>query len=191
MQQELALSPGEQFDLKAYLSALRRRYLYLLLTAAGVFAAVCAVAFFVLPVTYQATAKVLIESQQVSSDLASSVVKASAAERIQAIQQRLMTESNLLEIARKFDLYPEARGRMAPSELVDQIREATEIAQIDVGEQRPNTQSIGFTVSFKYDDPNIAAKVANEFVDLYPGAERPITADESSGDDEILRGAAW
>ena len=107
MQQELALSPGEQIDLKAYLSALRRRYLYLLITAVAVFAAVCAIAYFVLPVTYQATAKVLIESQQVSSDLASSVVKASAAERIQVIQQRLMTESNLLEIARKFDLYPE------------------------------------------------------------------------------------
>jgi polysaccharide biosynthesis transport protein len=164
MQQDLALSPGAQIDLRGYLSAVRRRYLYLLLTALGVFAAVCAVVYFVLPVTYQATAKVLIESQQVSSDLASSVVKASAAERVQAIQQRLMTEGNLLEIARKFDLYPEARARMAPSELVEQIRKATEIAQLDVGEQRPNTQSIGFTVSFQYGDPKIAASVANQFL---------------------------
>jgi polysaccharide biosynthesis transport protein len=166
MQQDLTLSSEPQVDLGAYLSALRRRYPYLLITAALAFAAVCAVAYFVLPVTYQATAKILIESQQVPTDLATSVVKASAEQRIQLIQQRLMVADNLVEIARRFDLYPNVRGQLPPSELVDRIRSATEIAQIDLGEDRPrpDLQSVGFTVSFKYSDPDVASKVANAFV---------------------------
>src|SRR3981189_87478 len=93
-------------DLRVYRNVLRRRYLYLIVPALVVFAAVCAVTFLVLPSVYEASAKILVQSQLIPKDLAASTVTASATERIQIIQQHLTTRDNLLEIARKFNLYP-------------------------------------------------------------------------------------
>src|SRR5262245_38467083 len=97
-------------DLTAYLNVLRRRYLFLIIPAVAIFAAICAVTFLLLPAVYQATGKILVVSQLIPSDLATSTVAASATERIKVIEQRLTTRDNLLEIARKFDLYPRQHG---------------------------------------------------------------------------------
>ena len=168
MQREVVLSTEERFDLWELVSAFRRRYLYLLVTAAAAFAAVVFVAKFVLQNQYQATARILIESQQVPTDLASSVIKASPEERIELIHQRLLTRNNVLEVADKFDLYPESRAKLAPEVLVELIDKATDIQQIAVS-MTPgivsDKQPIGFTVSFKYSDPVVASNVVNQFVE--------------------------
>ena len=122
----------QELDLRVYLNVLRRRYLFLIIPAVAIFAAICAVTFLLLPSVYQATAKILVVSQLIPSDLATSTVAAGAAERIKVIEQRLTTRDNLLEIARKFDLYPKQRSFLSPSEIVDWIREATQIQQIEL-----------------------------------------------------------
>jgi polysaccharide chain length determinant protein (PEP-CTERM system associated) len=157
----------QEFDLRTYLNIVRRRYLYLLVPTVVVFALVCAVVYM-LPQVYRASATILVESQQIPSELARSTVTSGAAERIQIIQQRLMTRENLLQIARKYDLFPSRRQRLSPSEIVDLMREAARIEEIDVGSKRTrrDTQAIAFTVSFEYWSPTLAARVANEFASL-------------------------
>jgi uncharacterized protein involved in exopolysaccharide biosynthesis len=173
--QAVALEP--QIDPKLYLGVLRRRFLYLVAPAVVVFVAVCAVAYL-LPAVYEATAKVLVESQQIRADLAAPTVLASASERLQVIQQRLITRDNLLSVARKFDLYPFDRAQLSPSDLVDRMQSATQIQLLDLdallqekgAPPRPrratDPSAIGFTVSFDYYDPEIASRVANQFVDF-------------------------
>ena len=51
-----------------------------------------------LPPVYLSTALILVESQQIPSELARSTVTTSAADRLELIEQRLMTRENLLEI---------------------------------------------------------------------------------------------
>jgi len=70
-----------------------------------------------LPPVYEASAKILVESQLIPIDLAQPTVTANALERVQAIEQRLMTRDNLLDIVRKFDLFPafESRNRLPKS----------------------------------------------------------------------------
>ena len=94
-----------------------------------------------------------------------------------------MTRDNLLQIARRFGLFTDSYlfqmlsrvglkvdsvKRWSPSDIVDAMRDAAHIEQIEVGERRPRRdgQAIAFSVSFEYGDPNIAARVANEFVTL-------------------------
>ena len=160
----------QELDLRVYLNVLRRRYLFLIIPAVAIFAAICAVTFFLLPSVYQASGKILVVSQLIPSDLATSTVAASASERIKVIEQRLTTRDNLLGIARKFDLYPKQRGLLSPSEIVDWIREATQIQQIELDDTqktqraRPGTEAVGFSLSFDYYDPVIAARVANELI---------------------------
>ena len=193
MQRELVLSTEERFDLWELVSAFRRRYLYLLVTAAAVFAAIVFVAKFVLKNEYQAAARILIESQQVPTDLASSVIKASPEERIQLIHQRLLTRNNALEVADKFDLYSEKRAKIAPEELVELIDKATEIKQIEVSTTsgiRSDAQPIGFTVSFKYSDPIMASKVVNYFVDSILQKNAFSREFESCGNEQFLRTAS-
>jgi uncharacterized protein involved in exopolysaccharide biosynthesis len=182
--QSVALEP--QVDFRAYIGVVRRRLLHLIVPVAIIFVAVCAVAYLLSPV-YEATAKILIESQEIRAELAASTVVASPSERLQIIQQKLMTRDNLLAIARKFDLYASSRQQLSPSDLVARMQSATDIELLDlqaeaaaeeakrtgkkdaaalIPKPRPNDQqAVGFTVSFDYSDPEIAARVANELVD--------------------------
>jgi protein tyrosine kinase modulator len=160
-QRSLSVPAVEQgLDLRVYLDVLRRRWPYLVISSLTVFAAICAVTFLVLPSVYEATAKILVVSQMIPSDLAASTVAASATERIKVIEQRLTTRDNLLGIARKFDLYPNG----SPSDIVDWIRKATLIEQIQLNndEQAQRAQAVAFSLSFDYSDPVIAARVVNE-----------------------------
>ncbi len=155
----------QQFDISRYLGILRRRWLFLVIPASLVFAGACLIALK-LPKQYEATAKILVESQQIPTEMASPTVTTNAAERIQVLQQRLMTRDNLLQIATKFNLYASERGRLSPTDIVERMREAANISQIDVGLPlvRRDAGVIGFTVSFADENPSIAAQVANEFV---------------------------
>jgi len=155
----------QEFDLKSYLNILRRRIPHLIVPAVVVFALTCATAYL-LPRLYHASAKILVESQQIPSDLARSTVTSPASERIAVIRQRLMTRSNLLQIVRDFNLFEEKQKRLSQTEIVKLMRKTAQIEQIDVGKRRRDRQAVAFTISFEYGDPQQAARVANQFVKL-------------------------
>ncbi len=156
----------QDFDIKVYLDVLRRRYLYFLIPAILLFAATVVVAYL-LPRVYQATATILVELQQIPTDLASPTVTINALERIQALQQRITARDNLLQVAGKYNLYEGGR-RKSPSEIAEQMREDIVIEPIDLGQRstRRDMGVIGFKVSFQYSDPATASRVANELVSL-------------------------
>jgi len=156
----------QEFDLRMYIGVLRRRYLYLILPILPLFALACTIIYLIPPV-YHASAKILVQAQQIPQDLARPTVNTDPSQQIEVIRQRLMTRSNLLEIVRKFDLYPTQRAKQPLSEVVETMREATVIEQIAVGgATRRRQQAIAFSVSFDYGDPKKASSVANEFVSL-------------------------
>ena len=92
-------------DVYYYLGLVKRRFLLVLFPAIAAFAAVVAV-IFLIPPTYQSAATILVQAQQIPADLVRSTVTASALERVQIIQQRVMTRENLLRITDKYKLYP-------------------------------------------------------------------------------------
>ena len=113
-----------------------------------------------LPSRYVATARLLVESPQIPDELAASTVRTSATERLQIVEQRLLTRANLIDIANKFSVF-EGRGRMTPDEVVGEMRDLTTIR---------TTGSRGgatfMTVAFRATSPGLSASVANEFVTL-------------------------
>ncbi len=153
----------QSLDFNKYLDIVRRRYLYVLIPGI-IFAIAATVVARSLPSKYESTATILVEAQLIPDELAASTVTASANERIKVIQQRLFARGNLLEIADKFSLYREGGKTYSPSEIVDAMREAISIEQIDVSVARRGTQTIGFTVTFEYSRARTAAGVANELV---------------------------
>ena len=103
---ELALE--QTLDLGDYLAAFRRRK-GLIMTVAGIVFLIGVITAFVWPPTYQSSATILIEAQEVPSELIQSTVTSFAAQQIQVISQRVMARSNLMEIVEKYNLYENDR----------------------------------------------------------------------------------
>ncbi len=154
-------------DINQLLFAIRRRIPLLLALFVVVFGIGAAVAYM-LPAVYRSQATILVESQQIPEDLVRSTVTSLPDERIQVIEQRVMTRSNILTIIDKFDLYRNQRGQLTTTELVQKARESTSIRRIrlDGGNRRSNRFSVAFTVGFEHEVPKVASQVANELVTL-------------------------
>lgn len=150
-------------DIKAYVRGVQRRWLLVTLIFV-VGAAIAVVVAMKLPATYESTARILVESQQIPDDLARSTVTASAAERLQIIQQRLMTRRNLLEIIELLGLFAD-RDDMNLTEKVEAVRNATQFASITFSGGRNIPQQVAaFTITYSSDSAATASQVANEYV---------------------------
>ena len=154
-----------------YLSAVRRRRVAgVVALAAGITGTVLLA--FLLPARYQSTATILIEQQEVPTDLVRSAITSYADQRIQVISQRVMTTQNLLDIVRRYGLYPEDQQSETREALVQQMRDDVDFRMIsaDVIDPRsgmPREATIAFAVSYSSVSPDLAAKVANELTTLY------------------------
>lgn len=149
-----------------YWGLIKRRWAYclipfVLIAPAGIFLAL------LLPPTFLSEGKILVQSQQIPSELVRPTVTNAAQERIQVIQQRTMTRDNLIAIADKFQLYPDKRALMSPTELVQLMRKNTKFAPVDLPldfKQRSQNPTIIFSVGFEYNDAPTASRVANELM---------------------------
>ncbi|WP_420336504.1 GumC family protein [Roseibium sp.] len=153
----------QSFNLSAILSVARRRYMSFVLPAIVIFAAAVGVAYY-LPPTYESKSVILIESQRIPTQLASTTVNADASERLKVIEQRLLTRSNLLSIANEYDLYSNNVPKLSPTEIVQEMRDSISIEQIAVSRERSNKQIVGFEISFQYTSARTASRVANDLV---------------------------
>jgi len=166
---ELALE--QTLDLGDYLAAFRRRRGMIVLIAGTVFI-LGLVTAFVWPPTYDSSATILIEEQEIPSALIQSTVTSYASERIQVISQRVMTRTNLLKIMDKYGLYQKERQRETTEEVLADMRDDIKLEMInadvmDPRTGRPTTATIAFTVGFEGKDPQLVQNVANELTTLY------------------------
>jgi len=161
----------EGLSLPEYLAIARRRLRPMLIAlAAGVVTSLALALLW--PPSYTSTATILIEQQELPSDLVRSTVTSFADERVQMISQRVMTTETLLGIIRRYDLYPKERNRETRDQIIKRMREDIDVKMIsaDVVDPRsgaPTKATIAFTVSFSDRSPDEAAKVANELTTLF------------------------
>jgi uncharacterized protein involved in exopolysaccharide biosynthesis len=154
-----------------YLEAARHRRGWLMATfALGL--VVTVLLFLFLPPHFRSTATILIEQQEMPQELVRSTVTSYADERIQVISKRVMTTETLLGIVRRYDLYPKERQTQTREALLKQMRKdiGLKMVSADVIDPRsghPTSATIAFEVSYTSDNPDLAAKVANELTTLY------------------------
>jgi uncharacterized protein involved in exopolysaccharide biosynthesis len=164
---EPALGEDHQqgLNLVYYLDILKRRFFYFLSAFGLVFILGLYLAAIQKPI-FLSEGKILVQSQEIAPDIVTPVMTATASERTQLIQQRVMTRDHLLLIASRFGLFPHASGS---SEIVELMRKSIQITPVPVefdGQLRPNSRTVAFTVGFQYENPELAMRVANEFVTL-------------------------
>ena len=156
---------GQNFDLSYFMGILKRRLAYFVIP----FLLVMMVGFGIVAIQrpiYRAEGKILVQSPEIPPDLVHPTITEVANERVQVIQQRLMARDNLMTVVNKFNLFSHEREWMSGTELLDLIRSRMAIKPVDLDAQgvRPNNPTIAFTLTFDYEVPSLAARVANEFL---------------------------
>jgi polysaccharide chain length determinant protein (PEP-CTERM system associated) len=133
---------------------------------------IAALVALLLPSIYKSTATILIEEQEIPTEMVMTTVTSFAEQRIQQLNQRIMSYTRLLEIIDRFNLYADMKGRNATEEIVEQMRKDTALKPvsaeiIDRRTGRPTSATIAFTLSYEGKDPAVVEKVANTLTSLY------------------------
>ena len=163
--EETALLPPD------YLTVLKRRRWSLvspLLLIVGVAVGVA----LLLPPIYQSTATILIEKQEIPSEYVMSSMTSYAEQRIQSINQRVMTSSKLFDLIKRFDLYPDLRTRKTMDEIIEKMRGDINFVpvNVEVADQRSGRAvmaTIAFTISYEGKDPQKVQQVTDTMTSLF------------------------
>ncbi|MCK5745630.1 MAG: hypothetical protein KAH44_05420, partial [Oricola sp.] len=157
---------SEEFSIEDGLIILQRRFLAFLLPVL-LLAPLGLITVMLLPAKYTAQGTILVESQQIPTDLVRSTVNAYAQERISIIRQRVMTHNRLLEVADEYNLFPRSLG-LSESERVARMRDNLRVNLItSAGRGNNRDGTIAFTVSYTDRDARKAFLVANKFMTLF------------------------
>src|SRR5262245_42652919 len=157
--------------LQDYLAIFRRRRTLTFL-AGGSLLILSLAAAFLWPATYKSTATILIEEQDIPTDLVRSTITSYADQRIETIKQQVMSRTTLWKVVEQYNLYADLRASEPAEVVMKRFINDIEVSVIsaDVVNKRTNTQmkaTIAFTVSYQSVSPLLAQKVANELTSLF------------------------
>jgi polysaccharide biosynthesis transport protein len=184
MEEQRAMTPVE------LLAIVRRRRLSMLLPALAIIAVGAAVALL-LPSIYKSTATILIEEQEIPTDFVMTTVTSYAEQRIQQLNQRIMSFTRLQEIIQRFKLYEDMKDRYTAEEVVEQMRKDTELKPvsadvIDRRTGRPTAATIAFTLSYQGKNANTVLQVANVLTSFYLDENLKVRARQAEEATEFL-----
>jgi capsular polysaccharide biosynthesis protein len=154
---------GQSFDPAYLIGLLKRRIFYFVIPFLLVVLLGAGVVAIQRPI-YRAEGKILVESPEIPPELVHPTITEVANERVQVIQQRIMARDNLMAVVNKFDLFTRERQWMSSTELLELVRSRMEIKPVELDAVRTNNPTIAFTLSFDYEVPTLAARVANDFL---------------------------
>ncbi len=160
-------------DLRDVLGIIRRRKWTMSLVALVISVVGVALAFL-LPPSYRSTATILIEEQEIPSDIVRSAITSYADQRIETIKQQIMTRSTLWRIIEQYGLYSSLRENSPTEEVLERFTKDIRVdvinaKVIDKRTQSPSQATIAFTLTYEGESPAITQKVANELTSLFLG----------------------
>jgi len=163
--EESNITPGELINI------IRRRKWALILPVVVLLCITTAVAFLI-PSYYMSTATILIEDQEIPQNFVMATVTSYAEQRLQVINQRVMSSTRLIEIIKQFNLYADLQDKWTTEEIVEEMREDIQMETIsaevmDRRTGRPTVATIAFTLSYEGKDPKQVQNVANELTSFY------------------------
>ena len=143
--------------LKYYFSVFLRRLHWFLIPAVAL-TAIGIIVAMTLPPSYVSSTRFVVESSQIPKELAPPTVADTPFIQLQIVQQRLLARGNLLDVARKLNVFPN-QDQMAPDDIVAGMRKQT-----DINLSTPRIGTPQMTIAFTARTPQLAAAAVNEFL---------------------------
>ncbi len=181
-------------NISDYLAILQRRKWPIVLTSSILFAIALTIAFS-LDSVYRSTATILVQEQEVPSDLVRSTITSYVDQQIETLKHQVMSRQNLWSIIERFNLYEERRVTATTEEILDQLTKDIHIDVIsaDVIDKRTKNATkatIAFTLSYDGSTPQQAQKVANELTNLFLAENLKIRERHAQETTAFMRGEA-
>ena len=174
-----------------YLRIIKRRRGLVAGIATVVIAAAVAAAVM-LPPKYQSSATILIEEPVIADDAPRATGASFADQRLQLIQQRVMTTAKLIEVIDRVGLYRDVRQVTADSVLADDMRSRIDMELVGSDADAKNTRqaraTIAFTLSYIGRDPAVTQQTTRELVNLYLAENERSQRDRAVGTAGFLTG---
>ena len=153
------------------LAMVNRRKWYMILPALMTIAVSICVALM-LPAVYRSESTILIKEQDVPGEYVKTAVTAYAEQRIQAIQQKVMTSSRLMELIEKYNLYPDLKKKKTTDEIIAVMSADLKLTPVNAELQDPKTgrekvMTIAFTISYEGKNPSKVQQVVSTITSLY------------------------
>lgn len=147
--------------LKYYFSVFLRRLPWFLIPAVAI-SAIAIIVAMTLPPTYTSRARFVVESPQIPNELAPPSSTGPTAERLQIIQQQLLSRPNLLDIARRQNAVA-GMASMTPDQIFGAMTKQTTFLISGGGR---SGQPVQASLSFDSYSPQVSAAVVSSFVEL-------------------------
>lgn len=151
-----------------------RRRRSVIFAVVSVIAVVGLATAFLWPPVYRSKATILIEEQEIPTDLVRSTITSYADQRIETIKQQVMSRASLWRIVEQYGLYQRLRKGSPTEEILQQFVkdiqiEVINVKVVDKRTQTPTQATIAFTLAYDGETPDLAQKVTNELTDLFLG----------------------
>ncbi|MCH8614685.1 lipopolysaccharide biosynthesis protein [Sphingomonas sp. SM33] len=163
---ERAESGGGAWLINHLPTILWHRRLYVIISFVVLFLAGLITAF-TLPTLYRSSATMLVESQDLSTDVVEAPGAGKIEERIAKIRERVLSRGDLISVIEQNDLYPTERRSKPMSYVVDKMRKATTVGALsgDIGSGGDNKSDvIAIKMDYDYPDPAKAQAVMQAYV---------------------------
>src|SRR5882762_2803009 len=119
------------------------------------------------PESYRSSTLILVESQKIPEDYVKALIGSSIEERLNSIQQQVMSRTLLTQMIREFDLYPDAVRRDGFEAVIERLRKDIRVTTSVTHSARGGIDA--FAISFAHQNPQLAmkvtAKIASQFID--------------------------
>lgn len=152
-------------DIKAII--LKRKWLviavfFTCVTVAGI---LCVV----LPASYRSQTLILVESQKIPENYVQALVGPTIEERLNSIQQQVMSRTVLTQMIQEFDLYQDEVRRKGMEMVVEHLRKDITVTTMAAKSQRSVSSIDAFSISFAHENPvtamKVTARLASNFIE--------------------------
>jgi len=154
-----------ELTLKEYLSVFKRRW-RLIFTAFLLSIIVITIVVFSLPFVYKSEGKIAIEAPVVSNEvLKTTTANQYVDESVDKVRQKVLDRENLFNLNQRYNLYPNITDKnKLEGLLIENITIASDTKDSSANTWESVKVTVGLTVGFRYSDPEVTFKVANELI---------------------------
>src|ERR1051325_4976347 len=150
-----------------------------------VFSLVGSIATF-LPDAYRSTVTLLVESQQVPSEIVRSTVTSGVERRVQTIAQAILSRERLEGLIKEFSLYQDLKRTYSSEELIERMRRNI-ILDTKAYERGGTNTTVAFMITYIGDESRKVASVANTLASYFIEEDLKTRERQAGGTAEFLR----
>lgn len=167
-----------------YMQMARRRWLWILVPSVLISGATIVGSRF-LPKSYLSEALILIEAQKVPTDMVQPTVSNDVAQRLESIQEEILSRTQLSEIIQKYGLYRN-QHLTADAEVTRMLGNISVQPIMDPSHR--NAPVTAFRISFSADDPLLAQEVTADLSNLFINDNLKLRSQQALGTEAFITG---